>query len=519
MGTRDLRFGAFVVEPAARRLRENGVAVPINARSFDLLVALIEQRDRTVSKDELRRIVWPDSDIGDNNLTVAISALRKALHEQPNEQTTIRTVFGKGYRFVAPLQLPAPLPAQPTIDPPSIAVLPFVIRGGDPDHEHLGDGIAEDIITELSRNRWLTVISHASSSTYKNTAPTPDEVVRAFAVRYVLEGSLRRAGNRVRVTVQLAEAGGQVLLAERFDRGLADIFALQDEITALIVGLIRPAVYDAEEQRSVRRRPENLDAWSAYQRGVWHFKGEGAAESAEARGWFERAQMLDPRFAPGFYGLALLLLHDGSGNFAHAPPDWQQQGERLAEHAVSLDDRDSGSWSVLALARRVRGDNAAALEATGRALALNPSDAAAHGTAGATLIFDGRPLEGLTALATSIRLSPRDPRLHMRHCHLGIGHFLARQHAEAEAAARTLMRRWPDHSFGPRLLATVLAEAGDIKGARAAFCQAYAMSPKSFDDYTHARMPWFRAEDFNRVLAALRLAGLQDTPLKKSAMG
>ena len=513
MITREYSFRQFKIRPLERKLLADELPVAIGARAFDLLVALIEARDRTVSKDELLRAVWPDTEVGDNNLTVAISALRKVLREMPNEQTTIRTVFGKGYRFVAPLQehvasAPAML-EPPMIDAPSIAVLPFSVMSDDPAYEHFGDGIAEDIITELSRNRWLTVIARSSSFTYKDAAVSTEEVVRAFGVRYVLEGSVRSAGSRVRVTAQLVDAGRNVILAERFDRDLADIFALQDEITALIVSVIRPALYEAEEVRSVRRRPESIDAWSAYQRGVWHFKGESEAESREARHWFERAMTLDPGYAPGYYGMALVLLHDGSANLAHAVPDWQQVGERLAEQAVALDPRDSGTHSVLALARRVRGDNVGALEATGRALALNPSDAAAHGTAGATLVFDGHPLDGLLSLATSIRLSPRDPRLHIRHCHLGIGHFLARQLDAAEATALMMIRRWPEHSFGPRLLAAVVAEAGRIPEAQAAFRTAYAMSPKSFDDYTHARMPWFRREDFDRVLAALRLAGLE----------
>jgi adenylate cyclase len=222
-------------------------------------------------------------------------------------------------------------------------------------------------------------------------------------------------------------------------------------------------------------------AWAAYQRGVWHFSRFDAPETAKAQAWFERAIELDDRFAPGYYGLALVHLHDGSGYMPRAVPDWQTRGERLAQQAVMLDERDSG--------------------------ALNPSDATAHGTAGATLVFSGRPVEGLEALDTSLRLSPRDPRLRVRLSHIGLGHFFARHYAEAEATAETIMRDWPGFSFGPRLHAMVLAETGRIAQARTAIAAAMALSPAPFDDFTHARMPWYGREAFNRALAAFRTAG------------
>ncbi len=517
-------FGDFVVEPATRKVTENGAAVKLGSRVFDLLQTLIDQRHRPMTKQELRQAIWPEGDIGDNNLTVAVSALRKTLHEPPHQQTIIRTVFGRGYRFVADVEVTgssapdaptsriiqaAPAPAaMPIIDRPSIAVMPFAMLACDPEDAHFGEGVAEDIITELSRNRWLSVIAQQSAIALATTQPAAADIAAAFNVRYVLKGSLRKLASHVRVNVQLADAAGQVLMAQRFDRDIVDLFALQDDITERVITIIRPTLYDAEEVRSVRRRPDNIDAWSAYQRGVWHFKGEGQAESEIARSWFDRAMQIDPSYAPGYYGMGLVLLHDGSAMLPHALPDWQPRGERLAEQAVTLDDLDSGSHSVLGLARRVRGDNEGSLAATERALRLNPSDAMAHGTAGATLIFDGRARQGIEALETSIRLSPRDPRLHIRQAHLGMGYFFDRQYSEAVRVAEHILRRWPDYSVGHRLLAVIYAESGDIPRARAAFQAAVAMAPKLFDDYTHDRMPWFRVEEFERIKEGLHIAGL-----------
>ena len=506
----DRAFGPFVLQTATRRLLENGVPVVLGARAFDLLATLIEGRDRTMSKDELIRAVWPDSVVDENNLTVNISALRKALRERVNEQTYIRTVSGRGYRFVGALHASgqghaAAATAQET---PSIAVLPFTNMSANPAHEHFGDGIVEDIISDLSRNRWLTVISRNTTFTLKGLAVDVQEVARQFNVRYVLEGSVRRAGERVRVNVRLIDASTRGhLLSERYDRLVADIFDVQDEITALITDAVRPALYEAEEARSIRKHPASLDAWAAYQRGVWHFSRQGEPESNEARTCFERAIALDPRYAPGYYGLALVYLHDGSVFALHAPADWQQRGEQLAMQAVALDEQDSGGHCVLGVARRLRSDYAGSLESCNRALELNHNDATAHGTAGATLIFDGRPLEGLEAIRKSLRLSPRDPRLRIRHAHRGLGHYFANQMIEAEEVARFIIRTFPDYSFGPRLLAIVLAEDGRVAEATAALQAAQAMAPEYFCDFSRERMPWYRPEEHRRVVAALRRAG------------
>ncbi len=506
-----LAFGPFVLQVKARRLLENGKAVALGARAFDLLAALIEGRERTMSKDELMRLVWPGSVVDENNLTVNISALRKALRERVHEQTYIRTVSGRGYRFVGEVRpdWAAAVPATgQSPETPSIAVLPFTNMSLDPAHEHFGDGIVEDIIADLSRNRWLTVISRNSTFTFKGQAVDVQEVARQFNVRYVLEGSVRRSGERLRVTVRLVDATTRGhLLSERYDRQLADIFDVQDEITALITDAVRPALYEAEEARSIRKHPASLDAWAAYQRGVWHFSHPGEPESNEARACFERAIALDPHYAPGYYGLSLVYLHDGSIFALHAPSDWQQRGEQLTIRAVELDEQDSGAHCVLGVARRLRGDYAGSLESCQRALELNHNDATAHGTAGATLIFDGRPLEGLEAIKASLRLSPRDPRLRIRHAHRALGHYFSHQMEETEEVARFIIRTFPDYSFGPRMLAIVLAETGRVAEARCAFQAALAMAPEYFADFSQSRMPWYRPDDHRRVVAALRLAG------------
>ncbi len=503
----DYRFGPFVLQRARRRLLHDGAFVPLGSRAFDVLAILVEEHGSTVSQRVLLQRVWTQGVVEENNLTVTISALRRALCEKSLGQTFIQTVPRQGYRFVGEVTL-LRIANTAVAETPSIAVLPFASGSADPDQLFLGEGIAEDIIAVLSQNRWLTVIAHSSSRTVLGTSPEVSAVARQLGVRYVLEGSFRTIARRVRVTAQLTDvATNTPLIAQRYDRERDDFFTARDEIAELITLAVRPALMEAEQRRSIRKPPDNVDAWTACQRGSWHLARFGRPEAVEARAWFQRAIELDPQFAPGYSGLALAYLYEGSAWLPGADPHWQPRGESLALQAVVLDDRDSGALSVLGIARMVRGDHVGALDATDRALALNPNEASAHGTRGATLVFAGRPLEGLEALARFMRLSPRDPRLRIRRAHAALGHFFADQPAEAEAAARAIMAEWPDYSFGPRLLTIILAEAGRLDEAAHSLQQAQALEAAPFDDYSHARMPWYRRQDHRRVVAALRRAG------------
>jgi adenylate cyclase len=516
---RDYRFGPFTLAPARRELRDADGPVTLGGRALDLLVALVEGRDRVVLKDELMRRVWPDTVVEENNLTVNVSALRKALREGAGARRYIRTVPGRGYRFVAevsegeiaaaPRAPAAPAVEAPSVpDMPSIAVLAFTNMSGSVEHEYFADGISEDIITQLARNRWLFVIARNSTFTYKGRAVDVREVARELGVRYVLEGSVRVGGNRVRVTGQLIDAASAShLWADRYDRDMTDIFAVQDEITERITLSIQPALVEAEQGRAIRHPPERLDAWQAYQRGVWHFSRHRPAEAARAAEFFRRAIAMDPLFAPGHYGLAHVLIHEGSTNDAGHLAERQAEGERIARHAVTLDPSDPTAHTTLAAALMLRGALEAALASTATALRLNPSDATAHGTAGAVLVFAGRRKEGKQALERAMRLSPRDPRLHIRLSHIGGAQFIDRDYDLAEATALRLIRDWPEYGFGYRLLAMVLAETGRRAEAEAALREAVRLAPGMFAAYGRARMPWISPEDHARVTAALRRAG------------
>src|SRR5437588_6503731 len=268
-------------------------------------------------------------------------------------------------------------PATPTLvlpDKPSVAVLPFANMSSDPEQDFFADGIAEDVITALSRYPSLFVIARNSTFTYKGRAIDVREVGRELGVRYVLEGSLRKAGNRIRVTAQLIEAEtGNHVWANRYDRDLADIFAVQDEITHALTTALTPAIADAELRRAIRKPPESLDAWAAYQRGLWHLSKANSEDDTIAQNFFRQAIDLDPTFAPGYSALALAQLQAAAVYQKLTLDEAQTSAEALARRAVSLDGADAEARSCLGWALQARGELDGALVEIERALAMSPT--------------------------------------------------------------------------------------------------------------------------------------------------
>jgi adenylate cyclase len=263
-------------------------------------------------------------------------------------------------RVTPPSTRPAALPLP---DKPSVAVLPFTNMSGDPEHEFFADGIAEDVITALSRYPSLFVIARNSSFTYKGHAVDVKQVGRELRVRYVLEGSLRKAGNRIRVTAQLVEAeSGKHVWAERYDRDLAHIFAIQDEITEAATIAIAPAIAEAELQRALRKPPGSLDTWTAYQRGLWHLSKFAREDNALAEKFFQEAIDLDPAFAGGYRGLGYAQFQATMSGFQkRSLAEGQSSAEALARRAVGLDGANAEARTFLGEMLLYRGDHEGAL--------------------------------------------------------------------------------------------------------------------------------------------------------------
>jgi len=327
-------------------------------------------------------------------------------------------------------------------------------------------------------------------------------------VRYVLEGSLRKSDNRIRVTAELVEAEtGKHVWVERYDRDLADIFPLQDEITESVTIAIAPAIADAELRRAMRKHPGSLDAWAAYQRGLWHLHKFRSNDNARAQKFFQQAINIDPTFAGGYKGLALAQGQAASELLTRSLAEAQSSAEALARQAVVLDSRDAEARSYLANALWMRGDYEGALAEAERALAISPNLVRGHSMLGATLIFSGRPKEGLAAVETSIRLDPRDPMLPGRLNLLAMGLYFASKYEAAVEAAKRAIRLNPDHPLTYRWLAAALGQLGRTAEAKEALEKAIAVAPGSFEMFVRQRVPWHRPEDHAHMLEGLRKAG------------
>ena len=381
----------------------------------------------------------------------------------------------------------------------------------DPEQEFFADGIAEDVITALSRYPSLFVIACNSYFTYKSRAVDVKEVGRELGVRYVLEGSLRKSGNHIRVTAQLVEVEtGKHVWADRCDRDLADIFAVQDEITEAVTTAVAPAIAYAERHLAARRSPDSHDTWSAYQRGLWHLSKATPEDNKAAQQCFRESIALDANFSGGQSGLALAQMQE-SGLFATRPvAEARISIKTLALRAVASDEGDAEAHACLSWALNFDGDYDGALAEARRALTISPDLASAHRALGTTLIFSGEPRQGLVALQTSIRLDPRDPLLPWHLNRVAIAHYFARDYEAAVDAARRVIRLYPDFPLIYRWLAAALGQAGRADEARDALNKAIAIGSGSFDMYVRARVPWHRAEDYEHMLEGLRKAGWRE---------
>jgi TolB-like protein/Flp pilus assembly protein TadD len=509
------------------RLDQDGAGTPVSlgSRALELLRLLVDRTGELVSKDEIMKTVWPGRVVEETNLNVQIAKLRHVLDQHREHGSCIRTISGRGYCFVGTVRqaethatiastavasLQRSLTALALPDRPSIAVLPFVNMSTDPEQEYFADGIAEDIITAMSRYPSVFVIARSSCFAYKGRAVEVKQVGRELGVRYVLEGALRKFGNRIRVTAQLVEAEtGTDLWAERYERDLADIFAVQDEITEAGTIAIAPAIADAELRRAMRRSPESLDAWAANQRGFWHLSKATPNDDLLAEKYFQQAMDLDPNFSGGYRGLAFTqnqtLYFRGRGVL-----EGLNSIEALARRAVALDPADAEARSCLGMALYKRADYEGALAEIEYALVTSPNLAIAHGIFGATLVFSGCPKQGIAALERNMRLDPRDPQLAVRLNQIALAHYFSREYANAVEVAKRTMRSYPDYPHIYRWLAAALGHLGRTDEAREALEKAISTAPVAFDMFVRQGAPWIRPEDHAHMLEGLRKAGMPE---------
>src|SRR6187397_90799 len=488
-------FGDHTLDAYRRELRRGAQPISVEPQVFDLLIYLVENRDRVVSKDDLIAAVWGGRVVSDSTLTSRINAARKAVGDSGDNQKLIRTIARKGLRFVGDVHVGPmggdPLgqlsraqadaqessrAALPMPDRPAIAVLPFVNMSGEPEQEYFSDGISEDIITALSKLRWFFVIARNSSFIYKGKSVHLKQIAGDLGVRYVLEGSVRKGGDRVRITAQLNDVTtGSHLWAERYDRDLADVFAVQDEITESIVAAIEPQLYAAENFRARRKPPGSLDAWDLVMRALSHYWRVTRQDNVVAQALLEKAIAIDAN-----YGQALGVLatsHIFSAHMGWADVTAESAAERAALAAIRTDSEDPWAHAALGyiylLARRFE-DSLAEYEL---ALRLNPNFSLAQAFYGVSLYYSGRWQEGDEAARRALRLSPRDPYSAVYYGIAAYAQFLGHNYNEAIRLSRESLRQRGDFVGAHRVLTAAAGMMGDREAAAASLQETLRAQP------------------------------------------
>jgi len=391
---------------------------------------------------------------------------------------------------------------------PSIAVLPFANMSGDAEQEYFADGISEEIITGLSKLRWFFVIARNSSFMYKGKSVDVKRAARELGVRYILEGSVRKGGNRVRITAQLIDAAtGNHIWADRYDGELADVFTLQDEITKKVVAAIEPKLLEAEALRSQNRSAEDLDAWEMVIHANSLFWRMTEAEGAAAIDMLERAIKRYPNYAPAYSMLAFMLLVSSHLQVTPAMGHELKRAPELGARAAELDDSDP--WAHLALGyvafmQRRMTESVAEFQ---HALQLNPNFAAAHGYLGWALGFDGQFDKSMIHLQEALRMSPHDPQNAIFNVGMAISHYMAGRYDDAIAACRTAFQTRAGMARGARIYIASLAQAGRVEEARVALARMKETHPDLSIAWIEQNVPYTQAP-MAKFLDGMRKAGL-----------
>jgi TolB-like protein/Flp pilus assembly protein TadD len=463
-----LTFTGHEVDLSRHELRRAGQRIHVEPQVFDLLVHLVRNRDRVVSKDELLETIWNGRFVSEAALSSRINAARKAVGDDGERQAFIRTIHKRGFRFVGavdeiedpPANTAPPIPEEaPAASPdpelplrsrrPSVVVLPFRNLSPEPGTDYFSYGLTEDIIRLLARHRWMDVLSRHSAAAYCDRDVDAREIGAALGVRYLVHGSVAKHRQRVRLVADLvcAETARQ-LWSESYDLPLSDVLDVQRAMAEQIAAVIEPELARLEREAAVRRPPVNLGAWDCYQRGLFHLWGFTTPGMAEAETMFRRAIELDPTFARAHGALAYVLLQNtvlGEPSHRAVLLDAALRSSRVA---VALDDQDCMNLCVLGRVHCFRHDYDEAIALLEQSIAVNPSFAQAYFALGFTVNFCGRARDAIGYLERATELSPRDPHLSSFHAMRALAHLSLGELEQAVAFARKGTRvpnakHWP----------------------------------------------------------------------------
>jgi TolB-like protein len=505
-----LRIADLRVDPTLDEICKEGQTIKLEPKAMQLLLCLAERAGEVFSVDELLDLVWKNVVVSPDSVYAAVAALRRTLGDDPKSPKYIANVARRGYRLVAPVSpwvesiantSVAPAPS----DKPSIAVMPFLNLSGDPGQEYFSDGVTEDIITELSRWRRISVRSRSASFRYRGAAVDMKQVARELDVRFVVEGSVRRMGDRIRVSAQLIDAdSGSHIWSEKFDRGLDEIFSVQDRVVQTIVSTLVGRVEASDIERARRKPPQSLAAYECVLKAN-SLSWDDPAGGTEAVRLVEKAIELDPGYALAhavLSALSYLQFEDGP----RSTPAALERSYVLAMRAVELDAGESTSHAMLGHACLQRRSFELAVQYSRRAVAINPNNQWNAADLGSVLVYVGEPEEALTWFARSREI---DPYFDQAWCWraAGLAYMSLGRYADALS---TLSRARVHHYLYAALIAGCHAKLGDMHRAKGSAIDCLSMKPDFSTTHFMTKLPFKNPADAEQVASSLRLAGLPE---------
>jgi len=518
-----IRFRDFELDTARFEIRQAGERIAIEPQVFDLLVFLARNSDRTVTKEEIFAAIWGNRIVSDAALSSQIKAARKALGDDGVAQHTIATVHGRGFRFIAPIENPGPAPVaegpneadgiaarQGLANKPSVAVLPFANLNRDSAEDYFADGITEDITTALSKNRWLNVIARNPAFAFRGSKDSIRTIGDKLNAGYLVTGTVRKAGTRFRITVQVVDSGTeQSVWSERFDRDAADIFELQDDISEMVAARIEAELGLTERRKAERRPRKNLGAWDLYQLGTAEFYRFTRESNLKSQELVRQAINLDPGLARAHSRLAYAIVL--SMVYFDATPDETRMDEALAaaERAIELDDQDANSYFTIGRVHLARCEYNLAIDALQYAVELNPCLAVTYCGLGDSLAYEGRLDEAIKQFEAAIRLSPHDPFRWAFYSYRSLAHIFRGEFEDAVLWARKAVRT-PNAQYWARAhLVAALGHLGDERQAESAVKELIQTKPEFSLDFARAHLFYVkRSDQIETYIDGLRKAGV-----------
>ena len=503
-----ISFEDFRIDLKRGELRKGEHLVPLEPQVLDLITHLVTHPGTIISRDDLIENVWSGRIVSDSAISSRINAARAALEDDGQAQRLIKTIPRKGYRFDGKVDEEGRRPLNSSTEKPSVAVLPFRNLSGDPDQSYFSDGITDDILTDLSRYAELFVIARHSSFSYRDTNTPVAQIAQELGVQYIVDGSIRRSGQRIRVSAQLIDpAVGNQLWAERYDRELRDIFEVQDEITTVIVNRLAGEITRQHYKRSLTKTALSVNAYDHVLKAldyVWKFDPDGNRKAIDEA---EKALALDPQNARAHAVIAWANLHFRNNGFSE---DIASSGKKMTEaarSALAADDREPWARTVMGWAYQwIERSTNRALAELDQAVSLNPANVYFRSLRAFSYTYAGLSKEALSELEEAMKLNPHFPLSY--HIFCGRALFNLERYSEAVPHMERVRAGQPGHPNALALAAACYAADGQIDQARAAALEVQRANPKFTIGFAQAVLPFELDEERDRFLSMLQVAEL-----------